>query len=209
KWDGAYWKDVKAVKVDNFHVRSTSHRPVILCKATHSGDQIHIFFKVDDNYVRSVNTRMQDPVSRDSSVEFFVMPPNPTGAYFNFEINAGGTLYLSYVEDPSRKPLGPLAKFTLVDEKWLPELHIKHSMPTVVEPEIQQPTTWTIQFSAPVALFEEYMDKKLGRLGGQTWRANFYKCGDKTSHPHWASWTEIGSELNFHLPERFGTIIFE
>ena len=23
------------------------------------------------------------------------------------------------------------------------------------------------------------------------WRANFYKCGDDTSHPHWAAWSPL------------------
>ncbi|MEW6117215.1 MAG: carbohydrate-binding family 9-like protein, partial [Nitrospirota bacterium] len=40
------------------------------------------------------------------------------------------------------------------------------------------------------------------------WRANFYKCGDATSHPHWASWAPVEA-LNFHLPHCFGTICFE
>jgi hypothetical protein len=39
---------------------------------------------------------------------------------------------------------------------------------------------------------------------GQRWRANAFKCGDQTSHPHWASWAPIGEALNFHQPGRFG-----
>ena len=36
---------------------------------------------------------------------------------------------------------------------------------------------------------------------GDRWRANFYKCGDETSHPHWASWSPVG-RLDFHRPQR-------
>ena len=53
--------------------------------------------------------------------------------------------------------------------------------------------------------------KYAGPLPGmqdQTWRANFYKCGDATSHPHWASWNPIGEKLSFHKPEYFGEIVF-
>jgi hypothetical protein len=39
---------------------------------------------------------------------------------------------------------------------------------------------------------------------GQRWRVNAFKCGDETSHPHWASWAPIGEALNFHQPEYFG-----
>ena len=44
----------------------------------------------------------------------------------------------------------------------------------------------------------------IDRASGQVWRANLYKCGDQTSHPHWASWAPIGEALNFHQPGFFG-----
>ena len=46
-----------------------------------------------------------------------------------------------------------------------------------------------------------------GPVAGQRWRAlatrprcHAFKCGDQTSHPHWASWAPIGEALNFHQP---------
>jgi hypothetical protein len=48
----------------------------------------------------------------------------------------------------------------------------------------------------------------LGKIGGQSWRGNFFKCAEEISHPHWASWSPV-DELNFHLPRCFGTIHFE
>ena len=45
------------------------------------------------------------------------------------------------------------------------------------------------------------------RAGCQAWRGNLYKCGDRTSHPHWAAWSPV-DELNFHLPRCFGTLRF-
>ena len=39
-------------------------------------------------------------------------------------------------------------------------------------------------------------------------RANFYKCGDKTAHPHYLSWSPIHTEKpDFHRPEFFGELI--
>jgi hypothetical protein len=43
---------------------------------------------------------------------------------------------------------------------------------------------------------------------GEVWRANFYKCGDETSQPHWAAWHPVEA-LNFHLPQCFGQLRFE
>ncbi|MDD3966848.1 MAG: carbohydrate-binding family 9-like protein [Candidatus Marinimicrobia bacterium] len=45
-------------------------------------------------------------------------------------------------------------------------------------------------------------------MPGSRWRANFYKCGDKTSHPHWGSWQALDI-LIFHQPESFGILEFD
>ena len=38
-------------------------------------------------------------------------------------------------------------------------------------------------------------------------RANFYKCGDKTAHPHFLSWSPVSTEKpDFHRPEFFGEL---
>jgi len=44
-------------------------------------------------------------------------------------------------------------------------------------------------------------------MSTKVFRGNFFKCGDETSHPHWASWSPISEELNFHRPETFGSIV--
>ena len=41
-------------------------------------------------------------------------------------------------------------------------------------------------------------------------RANFYKCGDKTAHPHYLSWSPIDTpKPDFHRPEFFGELILK
>jgi hypothetical protein len=69
------------------------------------------------------------------------------------------------------------------------------------------PTEWLLEFFIPFALLEKYVGP-FGHVYNQEWRANFQKCADDTSHPHWASWAPI-DELNFHLPHCFGTIRFD
>jgi hypothetical protein len=40
--------------------------------------------------------------------------------------------------------------------------------------------------------------------------ANFYKCADQTSHPHWLTWASVDyPQPKFHLPEFFGRLVFE
>lgn len=166
---------------------------------------LHLIFRVHDQYVRSVQTELNGPVCSDSCVEFFVKPKVDKG-YINFEVNCGGTLLASYIEDHTRSSDG-FAKYQMLTVADAQMLSVYHSMPETVEPELTEPTTWINQLFIPFALFEKYVGE-LGEISGQTWRANLYKCGDNTSHPHWASWNPV-NELNFHLPECFGTIKFQ
>ena len=84
----------------------------------------------------------------------------------------------------------------------------EHSLPVIVDPELIEPTNWNIEYRVPFQLFAKYFDIKAPK-SGDVWRANFYKCGDKTSHPHWGSWAPVNTEQpNFHTPECFRPIIF-
>ncbi|MBT3277836.1 MAG: carbohydrate-binding family 9-like protein [Phycisphaerales bacterium] len=209
EWTDAYWADVPVVAIANYHPDSSDHHPRAEVKLTHSSDAIHVFFRVEDQYVRSVATKRNDPVCCDSCVEFFLAPrPDAGSTYFNFEFAAGGVLLASYVEDPSREPGGPLAKYTLFSEAQASGITAATSLPGITDPEIAEPTTWTLQYTLPLAAMESFVGP-LAPLDGRTMRANFYKCGDDTSHPHWGAWNSIGDELNFHQPAQFGPLRFE
>jgi hypothetical protein len=208
EWDSTYWSDVPVLRVDQFREESSDHRPRVEVKVTHSQDAMHLFYRVQDRYVRAVHTKPNSMVCKDSCAEFFVQPRG-RGPYINFEINCGGTMLAAFVEDPTRPDMhSPLAKSTPLTPELASQVKIRTSLPKTVDPEIGEPTEWTLRYTVPLSVFEHYVGD-LGSLGGQTWRANFFKCGDGTSHPHWASWAPVGGGLNFHQPEYFKPIIFE
>lgn len=204
-WDSADWKDVEILKINNFRSESSDHRPAVECRLQHDGKGFYGLFQVEDKYIRSVFTEYNSSVCRDSCVEFFVEPPGGQG-YLNFEFNCGGTLLLYHVVDPSRGDNG-FKDYAPVSENEAKAVNIFHTMPKVVEPEITENRTWRLGFHIPFSLFESRF-KGLKAASGQTWCGNFYKCGDNTSHPHWASWNPV-TVLNFHLPECYGNIILE
>lgn len=143
-------------------------------------------------------------VWKDSCVEFFVQPKSAKG-YFNFEFNCGGAFLVCYIVDWTRT-VTMFKDFTRVPEPLAKNVSVKSSLPKVVDPEIQEPCDWTLGFFIPFSLLEHYVGP-LGKIEGQTWRGNFFKCADETSHPHWASWSPV-DELNFHLPRCFGDLEF-
>jgi hypothetical protein len=203
-WDSAAWKNIPALEVSCYRQESSSHRPQTRCKLLYDRDCIYGIFRVEDQYVRCVHTAFQSEVYKDSCVEFFVQPKR-TGGYFNFEFNCGGALLASYVTDPARVA-GTVREFIPLTPEDNIQIKRCHSLPRIVEPEINRQIIWFLGFSIPFAVLEKHTGRTV-TAGGDVWRANFYKCGNETSHPHWGSWSPV-RELNFHRPADFGEIRF-
>ena len=204
-WDDPAWSNAETLEVAHFRPEGSGHRPRTRARLLYDGEGLGGLFRVEDAHVRSVHTRFAEPVYRDSCVEIFLQP-KPDCGYLNFEMNAGGALLASHITDHRRTPEGFAAftKLTEEDGRWVA---VRSSLPPLVEPEVEGPLDWQLAFFIPTALLEAYVGP-IGPLAGQEWRANLYKCGDRTSHPHWASWSPVDA-LNFHLPHCFGTLVFE
>jgi hypothetical protein len=203
-WDGPAWKGTDVISVDCFRPESSSHHPITQCKLLYDDRRIFGIFSVHDRFVRCIHTGFQDPVWEDSCVEFFVQP-KPDHGYFNFEFNCGGALLSSYVTDPKRID-GKVTKAVPLSRDEGQIIEIFHSLPSIIDPKIIDECTWYLEFSIPFHLLERYVGS-IDKSDEAGWRGNLYKCGNKTSHPHWASWAPL-SERNFHAPWDFGRFQF-
>jgi hypothetical protein len=203
-WSVGVWDHAQILHIKSFHPKSSSHRPLTTAKVLHDNRNIHVAFRVEDRFVRCVNERYQSMVCEDSCVEFFV-EPRPGKGYFNFEMNGGGAMLLYFVEDHNPGDGTLFRKFRKVPIELGRKVKIRTSLPARIEPEIAEPITWTLQLAVPREVLEAFAGP-LGDWSGQEWRGNLFKCGDKTSQPHWASWSPIGSELRFHNPACFAPI---
>lgn len=205
-WDGPAWKNAPVLTVSHFSKLGSGHKPKTQAKVVYTEQGLYVHFRVEDRYVRSIATEYRGKVWEDACVEFFVQPRLGRG-YFNFEINCGGTMLLSYHEDKQWKGK-PLRAGGGVPIELANRVIIWHSMPNIVEPEQKEPTTWQVEYFIPYTLLEAYLGS-LGDVGGQVWRANFYKCAENNSHPHWGSWALMPEGSDFHSPQYFSDIKFE
>ena len=195
-----------ALDIDQFRAEGSTHKPRTQAKVLYDVQNIYVFWRVHDRFVRCKRTAYNSATHRDSCVEFFFQPRGPGTPHFAVEINCGGTLMMAYVTDPTRKD-GKLAGWKRLPPEHGGLVRVFHTMPKSVLPEIKEPTDWKIEAAIPRASMEPYCGP-LGEPAGQTWRANFYKCADESSHPHFGSWSAVGGRLNFHQPEFFGEIVF-
>jgi hypothetical protein len=203
-WNDPAWEKAKIASIDHFHPAGSSHHPQTETKIAYNHEGIFVLFRVKDRYVRSVYTEYNTKVHEDSCVEWFFQPPGAEG-YYNFEINAGGTLHVNYIIDPERDENGKRKNIRPVPAGIAKKILIESSLPAIVDPEIESEIEWRLAVFIPLSFFDHYTP--LGNITGAVARGNLYKCGDKTSHPHWAAWNPI-DVLNFHRPDCFGSFVF-
>jgi len=204
-WNGHIWSGVDIGEILNYRCEGSCHKPNTRFRLSYSDMGISGIFFVEDRYVKSVHCGYMAPVYKDSCVEFFVRPDVAKG-YFNFEFNCGGSVLCSYITDHTRVS-GGFKEYVPFTEQDLESVEVFHSLPEIITEEIKTPVNWILEFFIPFSVFEKYSGK-IGYLPGRTWEANFYKCGDSSSHPHWGSWKPL-SELNFHIPDCFGSLYFK
>ena len=88
-------------------------------------------------------------------------------------------------------------------------VQIAHSLPEVINPEISKSTTWVVEYRLPLKILGKYAPVTKP-APGVIWYANFYKCADGSSHPHWLTWSKVDQpDPDFHRPEYFGRLVFE
>lgn len=200
EWDDAPWAGAETAQIAQYHERSSAHRPKTEVRMLYDDAAVYVQFQVEDQYIRCEHDQYQDPVWKDSCVEVFIQP-KPDLGYFNFEMNCGGALLLSYVEDPTRTADG-FAKFTRLPMDLGRQVEIFTTMPPIVDPEYVKPATWRLAAVIPYEVMAAYTGP-LPRPQDREWRGNFFKCAESNSHPHWGAWAPVGEPLNFHKPECF------
>ncbi|HBG26669.1 MAG TPA: hypothetical protein DDX75_06195 [Phycisphaerales bacterium] len=202
-WDEGQWAKANILEIQNYMGEKPKHFPKTQAKLLYDSNNIYVFFKVEDNYVCSAAQQTHGPVWRDSCVEFFFAPDtNQKDVYFNLETNCGGTMYFRYndLQNDIKK---------LVEISDCKKIEVYHSLPKLIQEEITTPTVWYVSYRLPLSIISKY-GKIQKPESGVFWNANFYKCADLSSHPHWLTWSPVDYPTpNFHLPQYFGILEFK
>lgn len=138
----------------------------------------------------ATHTEPNSKVFEDSCLEFFAnfRPDLKGSGYINFEGNANGAMLCFYGASRADG-----------DRTSIIDLGLSHPSPTVVRTD----EGWGWQLTIPLEWIRAIYGSAQYETGSLI-RGNFFKCGDKTAAPHYASYTRIDSAVpNFHKPEFF------
>jgi len=193
------WPGIPSLRIDHYLWLGNGYRPLVEVKLCISRSSLHVRFQVQERRVRVKYSKFQDPVYKDTCVEFFIDAfPESRQGYLNFETNAAGTLLAAFGPDRiHRKPFSPedLSGFDAASTIGGP-CDGEHGN-----------DTWTLEYRVPLVLFRTIYGREI--LPGHRSRANFYKCGDETEVRHYGAWSPVATPApDFHRPEFFGEVVF-
>ena len=171
------------------------YKPEVFFAIAHGDSAVYLKFYVSENATQALHTRINEPVYKDSCVEFFVAFDNEDN-YYNFEFNCAGNCLVGFGAGRDNRTLLPV--------NIIKQIKTETSM---VTQDTDAPITWQLTVVIP---FEAFHYHHIISLENQTCRANFYKCGDDLPQPHFLSWNNIETtQPDFHRPEFFGKVVFK
>ena len=184
-------------RIETINWADYHYKPEVDFAIAYSNNEIFLKYFVKENFFKAEKTETNQMVCEDSCVEFFVSPASD-GIYYNLEFNAIGTCLLgsgTARENSSR-----------ADPQIVSKVRRLSSSGKKPFKEKAGEFNWTLTIAIPMEVFFRH---KIKNLSGKSFRANFYKCGDKLSVPHYVTWNPVGTERpDYHQPAYFGVLKF-
>ena len=169
------------------------YAPLCAGRIARTEGSLVVDFRVSGLDLRAENKEDNGSQWEDSCVEFFVQDPDGS-VYYNFEINALGKVLACAGADRNHRTPRPAEEMEAI---------ARFATAKKVETEKDGLQNWRVCIIIPFELIGVDPENLPAKL-----RANFYKCGDKTAHPHFLSWSPVGTPgPDFHRPEFFGELI--
>ena len=182
-------------KIAESHWEEFQYKPQVTFKILHTNNSILLKYYIKEDSVRAEFTENNQSVCKDSCVEFFISLTE--GFYYNFEFNCIGTCLLNYGTAIKRSPISDDAINSITRLSSLGNQPFEERIGD---------TEWSITVLIPLQAFEK---DEIADFSGLKGTANFYKCGDWLSKPHYVTWNRNDfATPSFHRPEYFGKIEF-
>lgn len=194
KGDNFTWDQVPALPIDQKLKTPADHPVTAQGQICYDDEALYIRLSAAETEIRAEYTGLLDEICEDSCLEFFFSPMGSRGdkRYFNLECNLNGSMYFGFgsgIDDLVR----------LIQEF------------PCIEPKGQKTEDgWEITYAIPHEFVRRFFPE-YAPVSGFSIRANCYKCGDKTSRPHYLSWNPVVKlpRASFHNPELFGIMYFQ
>jgi len=170
-----------------------------------------IAFHCSDREIWGTYRQRDDALYEEEVVEAFLSPTADVAHYYEFEVSPHNVVFDARVTSPD------LDRTTMtVDTSWdcpglqtavqvSGPLHDGRPSDGASESSDAEPGWWSVEIAIPFAAFPETGVPQPGEM----WRANFYRI-DRAEPPEYSAWSPtLQVPADFHIPARFGYLVFE
>src|SRR5688572_7975442 len=137
--------------------------PEVTFSIAHGNDCIFLKYYVSESVVKARWYKPNDPVFKDSCVEFFISFDNDKD-YYNCEFNVIGTCKFNYGRKRNRRKL--------ITEKSISLINYFATIQNERDPGKATRIHWELTLMIPVKTFSE---RQISSLSGKKCRGNFFK----------------------------------
>ncbi len=174
------------------------YQPKVRFRMAYSDSALLFHYQVNEQQILAEVAEDNGAIWTDSCVECFISPFND-GLYYNIEANCIGKVLIGCGKERHGRERG--------DKEIRDKILRWSSLGNEPFGERSSSEGWDLCLIVP---FECFFKHQIQSLEGCRFKANFYKCGDRLSVPHYLSWKIIPTEKpDFHRPEFFGEIVAE
>ncbi|NTV79665.1 MAG: phosphotransferase, partial [Clostridiales bacterium] len=171
-----FWDLVPSLPIKYFPWNREDGRQTTEVKLAYTDTDLRVLFMVKEAKIKADYLKINDPVYKDSCVEFFFNPnPQKDKRYLNFECNAIVAFLLQIGEGRENRKL-----ITEYDEAFF---QIKTSVNRENKKDYKK-EYWQLEYSIPFTFLEKYYGK-LTFESGYYIMGNFYKCCDEAQNPQY------------------------
>lgn len=189
--DKEEWKQVEAVKLTE---TVTGERPrldtevKVLC----SSNYLYFSFSCNDDYVKASKTEYNDRLYEEDVVEVFIDDNMDLKTYVEIEVNPLNTVLHYFINNNLS---GKIHGFAKIEQKVISAVRI--------DEKTQQ---WCTEIAVPLSEFVTARNNP--PKAGDKWLINFYRIDRGVNGiDEYSSFCNTG-KINFHMPEKFGELIF-
>lgn len=184
------WADIPKIELKEYSWGGT-YRPYVSAQMVLiKGEEFRIRMECDEKDPLARYTENNTLVCTDSCMECFVIyKPELNNGYINFESNANGALWNAF--GPDR-----------YDRHFLIDLGLEEPVVTIEKSD----DGWSCEYGVSLKTIEALYGNADFK-DGDIMKGNFYKCGDETAIPHYASWKPIDMpQPDYHQSAFFGEL---
>ncbi len=213
-WEKAEWTDLFVDIEGDLKPKPTQNTRV---KMLWNNDYLYIFAELEEENIWAYLENHDEVVYHDNDFEVFIDPDNDAKNYFEYEVNAKGTVFDLFLPHPYRHSSFALHNWDFKGIKQAIKIY------GTLNDGTDKDTKWTVELAIPFTDLSFGLDSGKPNID-KPWRINFSRVqwdvkwengkyvkltdseGKALPEHNWV-WSPVGA-ISMHMPERYGYLKF-